>query len=321
VSAHRQAAATATPALSVVIPTFDTRELTLQCLDSLASGSPALEVIVVDDASTDGTAEEIARRHPEVRLLANGQRAGFTGAANCGLDAATGDVLLLLNSDTEVPTASLPVLQAAFVDDPRLGIAGAELRYPDGAAQWGAGLEPTSSWLFAQASGLPALLGRLPGYRRLRPPGRGAGARVDWVSGAALAVRRAVWSAAGPLDARFRFYCQDLDLCLAAKALGWRVAVVAGFVVIHHQGATISAGHGSAAPYHPELMWTDLVRFAAKRGGPAAARRAASALRAGARLRLLGRALAAPLVGRGRRQRWRQDTDAFTAGLLALQRL
>ena len=307
--------------LSVVIPTCDTRELTLRCLDSLASGSAALEVIVVDDASADGTAEAIARRHPEVRLLANAQRAGFTWSANRGLDAATGDVLLLLNSDTEVPAASLPVLQAAFVADPQLGIAGAELRYPDGAAQWGAGLEPTPRWLFAQASGLPALLGRLPGYRRLRPPGRGAGAQVDWVSGAAMAMRRAVWAAAGPLDARYRFYCQDLDLCLTTKTLGWRVAVAPGFVVIHHHGATISARGGSAAPYHPELMWTDLVRFADKRGGPAAARRATAALRAGARLRLLGRALAAPLVGRGRRQRWRQDTDAFTAGLRALQRL
>jgi len=321
VSAHRQAAADGAPSLSVVVPTHDTRELTLRCLDSLVSGLPALELIVVDDASEDGTAAAIARRHPEVMLLVNDQRAGFTRAANRGLAVATGDPLLLLNSDTEVAEGSLAALQAAFADDPQLGIAGAELRYPDGAAQWGAGLEPTPLWLFAQASGLPALLGRLPGYRRLRPPGRGAGAQVDWVSGAALAVRRAVWAAVGPLDARYHFYCQDLDLCLAATSLGWRVAVIAGFVVIHHHGATISAGRGSAAPYHPELMWTDLVRFVDKRGGAAAARRAASALRAGARLRLLGRALAAPFIGHGRRQRWWQDTDAFTAGLRALQRL
>jgi hypothetical protein len=91
-------------------------------------------------------------------------------------------------------------------------------------------------------------------------------------------------------------------------------------VVIHHHGATISAGGGSAAPYHPELMWTDLVRFAGKRGGSAAAISAAAALRAGARLRLLGRAFAAPLIGRGRRRRWQHDTDAFTAGLRALRR-
>jgi len=309
------------PPLSIVIPTCDTRELTLRCLDSLAGGGPALEVIVVDDASADGTAEAVAARHPEAGVLIEQRRAGFTSAANRGLAAATGDVLLLLNSDTEVPAGSLAALASAFADDAGLGIAGAELRYPDGAAQWSAGLAPTPLWLLAQASGLPALLGRLPGYRRLRPPGRGAGSPVDWVSGAALAMRRAVWAAAGPLDERYRFYCQDLDLCLAAKELGWRVAVVPGFVVHHHHGATISAGGGSAAPYHPELMWTDLVRFAGKRGGPAAARRAALALATGARLRLLGRALLAPLAARGRRSSWQHDTAAFAAGLRALQRL
>ena len=311
----------AVPSLSIVIPTHDTRELTLRCLDSLAGGGPALEVIVVDDASADGTAEAVAARHPEAGVLIEQRRAGFTSAANRGLAAATGDVLLLLNSDTEVPAGSLAALASAFADDAGLGIAGAELRYPDGAAQWSAGLAPTPLWQLAQASGLPALLGRLPGYRRLRPPGRGAGSPVDWVSGAALAMRRAVWAAAGPLDERFRFYCQDLDLCLAAKELGWRVAVVPGFVVHHHHGATISAGGGSAAPYHPELMWTDLVRFAGKRGGPAAARRAALALATGARLRLFGRALLAPRAARGRRSSWQHDTAAFAAGLRALRRL
>jgi len=304
-----------------VIPTHGTRELTLRCLDSLASGAPALEVIVVDDASDDGTVEAIARRHPGVTVMATEQRAGFTQSANRGLATAAGELLLLLNSDTEVAGESLAALQSAFAEDPQLGIAGADLRFPDGTPQWSAGLEPTPRWLLAQASGLPALLGRLPGYRRLRPVGRGPGAHVDWVSGAAMAMRRAVWEAAGPLDERYRFYCQDLDLCLAARELGWRVAVIPGFVVVHHHGATISAGGGSAAPYHPELMWTDLVRFAGKRGGPAAAHRAAAALEAGARLRLLGRALAAPLIGRGRRQRWQQDTAAFAAGLRALQRL
>ena len=320
-SAPRQPGAVAAPPLSIVIPTHGTRELTLRCLDSLASGAPALEVIVVDDASADGTVEAIARRHPGVTVLVNERRAGFTRSANRGLAAAAGALLLLLNSDTEVAGESLAALQSAFAEDPQLGIAGADLRFPDGAPQWSAGLEPTQRWLLAQASGLPSLLGRLPGYRRLRPVGRGPGARVDWVSGAAMAMRRAVWEAAGPLDERYRFYCQDLDLCLAARELGWRVAVVPGFVVIHHHGATISAGGGSATPYHPELMWTDLVRFAGKRGGPAAAHRAAAALRAGARLRLLGRGLAAPLIGRGRRKRWQQDTAAFAAGLRALQRL
>ncbi len=315
------ASAGSAPRLSVVIPTCDTRELTLRCLESVVAGAPGCQVIVVDDGSGDGTAAAIARARPAVEVLVNERREGFSRAANRGLAAAAGELLLLLNSDTEITDGSLSALESAFARDSQLGVAGAELRFPGGAPQWGAGLEPTPGWLFAQASGLPALLGRLPGYRRLRPPGRGPEARVDWVSGAAMAMRRSVWEAAGPLDERYRFYCQDLDLCLAARDLGWRVAVVAGFVVVHHHGATISAGGGSAAPYHPELMWTDLVRFADKRRGPAAARRATAALRAGARLRLLGRALAAPLVARARRGQWQRDTAAFAAGLQALQRL
>jgi hypothetical protein len=97
------------------------------------------------------------------------------------------------------------------------------------------------------------------------------------------------------------------------------VAVVAGFTVIHHHGATISSGGGSAPPYHPELMWTDLVRFAGKHGGRRAARRASRALRAGARLRLLGRGLASPFISRSRRDQWRRDSGAYAAGLRAIE--
>jgi GT2 family glycosyltransferase len=141
------------------------------------------------------------------------------------------------------------------------------------------------------------------------------------VSGAAFALRRAAWQRVGPFDESYRFYCQDLDLCLAAKDDGWKVAVIPGFVVTHHHGATISASGGAAAPYHPELMWSDLVRFAAKRGGPEAGRDAARALRRGARLRLLGRKIVGRTMGSGRPATWEKDNAAFAAGLAALERI
>lgn len=308
----------APPRLSVVVPTHRTRELTLRCLQSIATAAPAdTQVVVVDDASADGTAAAIADRYPAVAVLVNERRAGFSRTANRGLAAAAGDILLLLNSDTEVPDGSLGTLLDAFAADPELGIAGAELRFPDGLPQWSAGRRPSTAWLLGQASGVPALVGRFPGYRRLRPPGKGPGA-VDWVSGAAMAMRRGAWESAGPLDEGYRFYCQDLDLCLTAGDRGWKVAVVPGFVVIHHHGSTIAASSGAASPFHPELMWTDLVRFAHRHGGPRAARRAAAALRAGARLRLAGRAIAAPLLARSDRERWRRESEAFRKGLRAL---
>ncbi len=307
--------------LSIVIPTHSTREMTLRCLGSVLRSATDLEVIVVDDASTDGTAEAVSSRFPQVLLLTNPTRSGFSVTSNRGLAEARGDILLLLNSDTEISSPAVAAVRAAFARDPRLGVAGAELRYPDGSPQWSAGREPTPLWLFGQASGLPSLFGRIPGYRLIKPPGRVAGTGVDWVSGAAMAIRREAWDTIGPLDDGYRFYCQDLHFCVAARDGGWRVDVVPSFEVTHHHGATIAASSGSAAPYHPEFMWADLVRFAGWRGGPEGARKAASALRSGARLRLSGRRLYGAFLGSLRPATWDRDTRAFEAGLAALNDL
>jgi N-acetylglucosaminyl-diphospho-decaprenol L-rhamnosyltransferase len=322
--------------LSVVVPTRNTRQLTLACLGALAAAAAArpelaaVEVVLVDDAGDDGTAEAVAARHPDVRLLRLERQAGFTRAANRGLAAAAGGVLLLLNSDAEVggDGRGLAALLARFAAEPGLGIAGAALRYPDGTPQWSGGGEPTTAWLFALASGLPELLARMPLYRRLRQASGTRAAKVAdvaWVTGAAMAIRRAVWEQIGPLDERFRFYAQDLDLCLRARQAGWTVAVLPELEVIHHHGATIEADGGrrggGRGAVHPELLWTDLLRWAEKRGGEAAARRAARALLAGGRLRLLGRRLAAPLVPAAARDRFRADSAAFGRAVEAVAAL
>ncbi len=334
--------------LSVVVPTRNTRQLTLACLAARAAAAAArpelaaVEVVLVDDAGDDGTAEAVAAHHPDVRLVRLERQAGFTRAANRGLAAAAGGVLLLLNSDAEVggDGRGLAALLARFAAEPRLGIAGAALRYPDGTPQWSGGGEPTAAWLFALASGLPELLARLPLYRRLRPASGTRAATiagVAWVTGAAMAIRRAVWEEVGPLDERFRFYAQDLDLCLRARQAGWTVAVVPELEVIHHHGATIEREGGrrggpgggggpgedrrerrGRGAVHPELLWTDLLRWAEKRGGAAAARRAARALLAGGRLRLLGRRLAAPLVPAAARDRYDADSAAFRRAIEAV---
>src|SRR3954467_11050126 len=160
--------------LSVVIPTHDTRQLTLQCLDALYAAAPmetpeTMEVILVDDASRDGTAEAARSRHPGVVVLRHETAERFTRSANDGLAQARGEILLLLNSDTEVAPGGLARLVALFAHDARLGIAGALLHYPDGSPQWSGGREPTLLWFFALATGLPALLARLPCYRRAKP--------------------------------------------------------------------------------------------------------------------------------------------------------
>jgi GT2 family glycosyltransferase len=306
--------------VSVVVPTRDTRALTLRCLESLHAGdAPAPDVVVVDDGSADGTAEAVQTRWPAVRVLRLPSPRGFTVAANTGLGAARGDLLVLLNSDTEVAPGALARLGAPFAVRPRLGIAGAELRFPDGRPQWSGGRLPTAAWLFAQASGLAGALGRVPGYRRVYPLEAGARTAVDWVTGAAMAIRRAAWAAVGPLDERFRAYCQDLDLCQRAAAAGWEVALVPGALVVHHGGATISRLSGAlTSRQHPELLWTDLLRWVAKSRGPAAARVAARAIRLGGALRIGARGILGPVVPASRRAAWRQDTRAFARALAAV---
>jgi N-acetylglucosaminyl-diphospho-decaprenol L-rhamnosyltransferase len=339
------------PPLSVIVPSRNTRGLTLSCLAALEAAAvarpqlAAIQVVVVDDAGDDGTAEAVAARHPGARLLRLDRRLGFTGAANRGLAAAAGDLMLLLNSDAEVDGggAGLAALLARFASEPRLGIAGAALRYPDGTPQWSGGGEPTAAWFFALASGLPEQLGRLPLYRRLRHPS-GTGGRstagptggraaaqttgpkqVAWVTGAAMAIRRTAWEQVGPLDERFELYAQDLDLCLRARDAGWRVVVLPEFQVIHHHGVTIAAEWGrrrrggARGAQHAELLWVDLLRWADKRGGLLAARRAARALAAGATLRLAGRRLLAPLLPAAERARFRAETATFARALAAVR--
>ncbi|HEX5720830.1 MAG TPA: glycosyltransferase family 2 protein [Thermoanaerobaculia bacterium] len=310
------------PRLSVVIPTHDTRELTLACLKSLArAGRPDTEILVVDDGSRDGTAAEIAARFPSVRLLRNERSQGFTRAANRGLEQARGEVLLLLNSDTEVEPAGLEALLSRFAAEPETGVIGAALHYPDGSPQWSGGEEPTLLWLFGLASGLPPVLARLPLYRRARPlsPTAGGPRSVGWVTGAALAIRREAWVQAGPLDERFLLYAQDLDLCLRVRQAGWEVEIVPELRVLHHHGATIGREAGSLGRQNPELLWSDLLRWARKNKGERWAAKAGRVMRWGVLLRLGGRRLTRPFLAASRREEGRADDQALRNALKALR--
>lgn len=306
--------------LSVVIPTHNTRDLTLRCVEALEAEGTPVEIVVVDDGGTDGTAEALAARGVEV--LRPSPAGGFTRAANLGLSRACGEILLLLNSDTEVEPGALANLLAAFDRDPELGVAGAALHYPDGSPQWSGGRAPGLLWLFGLTSGLPRLLARLPRYRRVKPVGAAPGS-VDWVTGAALAMRRSVWEQVGPLDEGFRFYAQDLDFCLRAGAAGWKVGLLPEVRVMHHHGATIGRDPGSWGRQNAELLWSDLLRWAGKSRGRSWGRRAAFVMRAGAALRLLGRAVAEPFVvltKRAKRPGWRAESQALRRAAGALRR-
>lgn len=314
------------PQISVIIPTHNTRCLTLRALASLESDSTTEhETLLVDDASGDDTAAAVQARFPRVLVLRNATTRGFSASVNLGLARAHGEVLLLLNSDTELEADSLVTVVGDFSQNPRLGALGAQLYDPDGSPQWSGGAAPTLMWLFALASGLPRLLRKLPGYRRARPLDAAGtqtpnGPRnVDWVTGAALAIRRGALEQVGALDERFRFYAQDLEYCLRLREAGWEVAIEPRFRVLHHHGATIRQGADEThRGQHLELLWEDLLRWAVIQRGEPWARRARWALRIGGGLRLAACVVARPFLPRQDRDRGRRQRQALENALANL---
>lgn len=308
------------PLLAVVVPARDNHDLTRACVRSVARAarSVALEILVVDDGSAVPVSDALADLGLELRILRHERSVGFTKAANAGLRAADSPLLLLLNNDTELDAGALAPLVEAFQRDPGLGIAGGTLYYPDGAPQWSGGREPSLLWLFALASGLPALLGRIPGYRRWRPLHRPK-ASLDWVTGAALALRREVWREVGPFDEGLGAYAQDLDLCLRAKRLGWAIRVLPDVRLRHHHGATMAgATTGGAGSEHPEKLWTSLLAWSHKEGGARLLRRARLAFGLGGRIRLVLRAVGRPFVRAAEAPAYDRSTRSYRAALRAV---
>ncbi len=307
----------ATP-LSVVIPTLDTRDLVLEALDSVVRECPPeTEIIVVDDGSSDGTTDAVLQRRPETIVLRSERPHGFSAAANRGLDRARGDLLLLLNSDAALTPDCIPPLFDAFETDPSLGIAGAALRFPDGRPQWSGGRFPTLCWLFALTSGAGSLAPSLPLYRRMKPPGT-TGAAVDWVTGAAMAIRREAWDELRPLDEGYRFYGQDLDLCRRATDTGWAVALVPEFSVVHRHGATISRKPGTTDGADPRALWSDLLRWVERHEGRQRARRARRVMLTGARLRIAAIRLAGLTASAPRRRELKERRDLYSQAAQSL---
>jgi N-acetylglucosaminyl-diphospho-decaprenol L-rhamnosyltransferase len=265
--------------MSLIVPTYDTVEMTLTCCAGLMADLPAdAEVIVVDDASSDDTAQRIAAAFPSIVVLRQPVNRGFSASVNAGVAASRGEIVLLLNSDTRIAPGTLAAFGKAFAEDGKLGVAGAQLIDVDGAPQWSAGPVPTLFWMFVAVSGIAPLA--RPFRRRRRVEGE-----VGWVSGAAMAFRRRVWDAAGPLREDFRFYAQDLDFCVRARRAGWHVRLLTDVRVEHRHGATIA--RGNALPYKPELLWPDLLTWGRGEYGEEWARRARRVMLIGAAMRSL----------------------------------
>ena len=228
------------PDLSVVVVSRDVRDLLGACLESLQQGCDGLvmETLVVDAASSDGSAAMVRQRFPAVRLLASRENLGFTRGNNWAIRLARGRYVALLNPDTAVQPGALRTLVAFLDGHPDVGVAAPKLLFPDGSVQSSRRRFPRPATGFVESTVLERWLGRSRLVREYRLDDRPADEShdVDWVVGAAMVVRREAFAQAGLFDERFFMYSEEVDLCRRIRAAGWRVVYRPDAAVVHHEG-------------------------------------------------------------------------------------
>ena len=216
--------------VSLIIPIWNGSEYLHACLDSLmAHDYPIFEIIAVDNASVDGSAELIARHYPQVRLIRNAVNLGFAGGCNAGLKAAQGDILVLLNQDVIVQPGWLRALVKAL-QKPKIGIVGCKMLYPDGRT-----IQHAGGWI-EWPLGLAHHYGRGE-----QDEGQWDESKtVDYVTGAAMAFRRDVLEQIGLLDEEFwPGYFEDTDFCFRAREFGYEIWYIPDSVALHFETKSI----------------------------------------------------------------------------------
>jgi N-acetylglucosaminyl-diphospho-decaprenol L-rhamnosyltransferase len=253
------------PRVTAVVVSHNTREDLRRCLRSVQAhaGLPC-EVIVVDNASADGSADMVGAEFAEARLFRNRENVGFSRANNQGLRAAAGGYVLVLNSDAELTPGALPALAALLDARPRVGAVGPRTLNADGTVQvsFGPALTPLAEWRQR----------RLVGGARRRDPTAldeaearaAAEGEPDWVSGSCLLARKEALDAVGGFDEAFFLYEEDVDLCLRLRRAGWGIVFTPAATVVHHLGRSMQADPARARlEYHRSH-----IRYYRKHNGP-----------------------------------------------------
>ena len=230
------------PLVSIVVVSYNTREMTLECLRSVQTQtSIPYELIVIDNASPDGSAQAIADQFPDLQLSAETSNHGFAKANNLAIRHASGEYVLLLNPDTVVLDNAVDRLVAFAERTPAAKIWGGRTVFADGS------LNPASCWrrmtawsTWCRATGLDAAFSSSSVFNREAYGGwdRGDEREVDIVSGCFFLIEREFWEAIGGFDLSYEMYGEEADLCLRARREGARPTVTPDATIVHHGGAS-----------------------------------------------------------------------------------
>ena len=237
------------PRLSIVIVTYNSRGCLDACLESLARGRGVLdfEIVVIDNASPDGTAAAARSRWPAVRVLDAGGNVGFAAANNIGIRQTFGELVLLLNPDTIVPPGAIEMLVGALDRYPDAAAAGPRLVDAEGRAELSFGRMMSPLAELRQKLLVSGHEWRVPGISHYVERATRRVQAVDWVSGACLLVRRADADAVGLLDERYFMYAEDVDFCAALRARGRRILFVPEAEVTHLRGRSAATAQAATA--------------------------------------------------------------------------
>jgi GT2 family glycosyltransferase len=228
--------------LSIAIVNWNTRDLLLDALASIYDAPPPFpfEVIVVDNASTDGSAEAVRERFPQVCLLANTENAGYARGNNQAIERAQGAYILLLNPDVLLPEGGLERAVRFMESHPKCGALGVKQIHPDGKLQRSVRGFPTPLAVFWEMIGLSRLFpqSRLFGAYRMTWFDYAQVAEVDQPMGTFLLLRREAVAQVGNLDLAFPIFFNEVDWCLRCKRAGWAIYFTPEVAIIHYGGAS-----------------------------------------------------------------------------------
>jgi N-acetylglucosaminyl-diphospho-decaprenol L-rhamnosyltransferase len=255
------------PGVDIVIVNWNSRSLLRECLAALDQSDIAerLNIIVVDNASADGSAEGLAVERARFDLVRNGENRGFAAACNQGARRGTAPFLLFLNPDVRVNHDTVAIA-AHYLNDPvqsGVGIVGVQLLDVEGRVQRCCARAPTAATLLLRSLFLDRLFPALVPPHFLTEWDHGDTRPVDQVMGAFLLIRRGLFERLGEFDERFFLYYEDVDLCVAARQAGWSVVHHAGAQALHVGQGTTSAVKDRRLFYHANSR----VEYCAKHHG------------------------------------------------------